>query len=724
MIKWFWISFLILTLTSSFNCKLLNNTSTFFSIKDNVYQLNDFNFSESGSIKLHNGWAFYPNVLLFERIKNANTRIEISESCEFNNKLNWQSILDNCNNHTITQAGKEILQGKKSNLFVSSFHNWGTMNPSIQSSTGTAVYKIDLYLPKGEFGLFQENWPLSSAGRLWVWDKEKIKLIATIGYPAYTKEETRPMWRGISTNFETSGGKISLFLEISNFHHRSGYLGYAMILSNKNTSLIQTINYHQEQMLLCGLILMVGLYNFILYFLRTKQKELLWFSLLCMVISFRVALVSRIYQLYYPFADNFEFLLKLEYLTFSLSPILFLLFIRNLLNDRSNKIFFYLAFLYPLTISLFIIFTESSTFSHYLIAAISSIFICIAFVIFEMFIKWNSDDSDIRFKIRILVLVFVLFSSAIISDVFISFGIYQWYELSGFGLVIFTFGQAALIAKINSTAWKKTDNLNLEVVKLNEDLDRKIEERTQILQKTLDARKNDLRLAKQIQNNLMSIENLLNNKVKIHTYYEPLDEVGGDIYDISKIDDSLYRIFLADATGHGVQAGLITMLIKSEYDNLKFNIESPSFILDELNKRYISKYKALNRYFTCIIIDLDFNKKSLKMASGGHPSQLFFDSNRIIELNSTGPLVGFNSNIKYTNIEYNFVKGCSLLIFTDGIFEQFNSNFEILGEERIHEFFYQICHGKQNYGGIPVLIAEWVDGQKLKDDICFMGIDF
>ncbi|MCG9876246.1 MAG: SpoIIE family protein phosphatase [Leptospiraceae bacterium] len=663
--------------------------------------------------------------MLFERSDEIIDLREINEGCEYYQNLNWKSDEKFCNNHFISEKGHKIVLGNEKFIEATSFHNWETLDPSIQGSIGTAVYRIDLILPKGEYGIFQENWVLSSSGRIWVLENQKkLKLLSSIGYPSNSKDTTRPMWKGVSSNFETQGGNVSLIVEVANFHHRSGYLGYAINLGPKSIIQKNTMIYHQEQMLLCGFISMVGLYSFILFFFRTKQKELLWFSLLCIAISFRVALVSRIYQLYFPNSESFEILLKLEYLSFTLTPILFLLFIRYLLNGHSNKSAFIFAIFYPIAISCFILLTESSIFSRYLLAAIFSIFLSIAYAIYEMILKWRNQDSELQTIIKTLAIVFFLFSSAVVNDVLISFGIYQWYELSGIGLVIFIFGQAVMIAKINSNTWNKTDKLNLDILQMNKDLDRMIADRTQILQKTIDARHNDLLLAKQIQTNLMPQLKSLNERIQFHTYYEPMDEVGGDLYDVNQIGVNTYRIFLADATGHGVQAGLITMLVKSEYENLKFYADPPNSILDELNKRYISKYKYLNRFFTCILLDIDLDNQNIKMASAGHPSQYFYDSNTIKELDYTGPLMGFNQNVNYKLREISFNKQSSLLLFTDGLFEQFNSNDEILGEHRIAEFFLNICLGKRSYEELPKYISDWIHPMKIKDDICFIGISF
>ena len=117
------------------------------------------------------------------------------------------------------------------------------------------------------------------------------------------------------------------------------------------------------------------------------------------------------------------------------------------------------------------------------------------------------------------------------------------------------------------------------------------------LNRTLEDLKRDISVAKKIQGSLMSknfseIENLI-----FEVSYIPLDDVGGDIYDISQINQKYTRIFLADATGHGVQAALITMAIKGEYESFKHSTSSPKKLLKNLNNDFFQKFGAIHSFF-------------------------------------------------------------------------------------------------------------------------------
>lgn len=60
-------------------------------------------------------------------------------------------------------------------------------------------------------------------------------------------------------------------------------------------------------------------------------------------------------------------------------------------------------------------------------------------------------------------------------------------------------------------------------------------------------------------------------------------EVSGDIYDIIEISDTRTAFFLADATGHGVSAALITSIIHYNVENIMKETVNPAHIFNRLS---------------------------------------------------------------------------------------------------------------------------------------------
>ncbi|MDX1959142.1 MAG: SpoIIE family protein phosphatase [Leptospiraceae bacterium] len=214
--------------------------------------------------------------------------------------------------------------------------------------------------------------------------------------------------------------------------------------------------------------------------------------------------------------------------------------------------------------------------------------------------------------------------------------------------------------------------------------------------------RSDLKVAKRIQKNILSTSSIKFNGITIDMNYLPMLEVGGDIYDIHHLGKGIIRVFIADATGHGIQAALMTMSIFSEYQNVREFELSPSEILSILNRNYYRRYFSLNSYFTCIILDIDMNLNKLTYSSAGHPNQIMIQSGRTIVMKSKGKLMGVLMEAKYEDlIIEGFNKDDRLILFTDGLFEEFNLKNEEYGEERIFN-----CIKKNNHKTSSELINE------------------
>ena len=240
--------------------------------------------------------------------------------------------------------------------------------------------------------------------------------------------------------------------------------------------------------------------------------------------------------------------------------------------------------------------------------------------------------------------------------------------------------------------------LEIQIVHTNT-LEKKVKERTATLDKTLNQLnqslkiiQEDLNLAKKIQKNTLLVKPTLLNELNIMQTYIPMLEVGGDYYDITKVNDSTYRIFQADATGHGVQAAMITMAIKGIYDNVKnYDLETAQ-IMEIFNDEYMNKYQSLNSFMTAIIVDIDVKRHILKYTSAGHPAAFLIQNNQTHLLKNTGKMIGIVKNIKYTSKEFEFKDTDRLFVFTDGIFEEFNSIEEEFGEERLYSILKENLH--------------------------------
>ncbi|XDD49703.1 SpoIIE family protein phosphatase [Leptospira sp. WS92.C1] len=267
--------------------------------------------------------------------------------------------------------------------------------------------------------------------------------------------------------------------------------------------------------------------------------------------------------------------------------------------------------------------------------------------------------------------------------------------------------------------------ISIENANLYAELEEKVVERTSELNNTIKLIQKDLLYAQKIQDRILPKSEVTVAGLYILTKYIPMNEVGGDIYDYVEISPGKVRIFLADATGHGVQAALVTMLIKSEYEGLKFLDLPPGEVISKLNKEIIAKYSAIKSFFSCLIADIDTGEGTLSYSAAGHPDQFYLSGTTITRLFKSGPIIGISDKVRYQTQFLEIETGGKLFFFTDGIVEEFNSFEEEFGEDRLLESIL-----KESSKPVPDLVKSvfgdlqsFLSGQKAQDDITFLTVE-
>lgn len=256
-----------------------------------------------------------------------------------------------------------------------------------------------------------------------------------------------------------------------------------------------------------------------------------------------------------------------------------------------------------------------------------------------------------------------------------------------------------------------------------ESLEVKVKERTEALSHTLEEIYRDLNTAKKIQTSILPKLDKLKEKIDLHSIYLPMSEVGGDIYDIHFINKTTIRFFIADATGHGIQASLITMAIKTIYDSIKSFELPPSDVLGILNNQFIYSHESLKTYFTGGILDFNLETNKISYSGGGHPYPIHVKKDKSTELLKTkGTLLGAMENVKFGLMETFIEPNSEIYFFTDGIFEEWNDQMEEYGVENLEKDLASIDENLQTkMENILNKIMKYMENQPVADDICFIG---
>jgi serine phosphatase RsbU (regulator of sigma subunit) len=214
-------------------------------------------------------------------------------------------------------------------------------------------------------------------------------------------------------------------------------------------------------------------------------------------------------------------------------------------------------------------------------------------------------------------------------------------------------------------------------------------------------------------------------KVQIASIFLPKDRVSGDIYDYCKLDEDRYRFFIADATGHGIQAAFLTMNIQTEYQRIKTQYMDVAQILRMLNNSVFNTFGNETILYSCCLIDIDLSQKYLSYSSAGHPTQYLLQDGEIFELNSLSTLIGFKNDVVIKSKSIALKDNFKLLLYSDGLTEASNGDLEEFGENR----FKQLILANQNLASTELNIeifksvTSFIKDHYFEDDYTSLIID-
>ena len=194
--------------------------------------------------------------------------------------------------------------------------------------------------------------------------------------------------------------------------------------------------------------------------------------------------------------------------------------------------------------------------------------------------------------------------------------------------------------------------------------------------------------------------------------------VGGDYYDFFPYPDGRVALALGDVSGKGMPAALMMMALQARVQVLAEDPHDLGAFMARLNKATCSKCPS-NRFITFFFCVLD-PAGNLAFANAGHnPPIVMRHSGEAEMLEGGGPVLGILSIAPYSQMETRLDPGDLLVIYSDGVTEATNHNYEEFGEERLIEVLRR--HRGEPAAAIVTAVtqalAEFVAGAPQADDI-------
>ncbi len=202
----------------------------------------------------------------------------------------------------------------------------------------------------------------------------------------------------------------------------------------------------------------------------------------------------------------------------------------------------------------------------------------------------------------------------------------------------------------------------------------------------------------------------------------PATEVGGDYYDYNLIEDRQLTIAIGDATGHGMNAGLVVSAVKS-----LFKTAAPEAGNLEILERISQGVKSMNLkrlYMAMTLVAFDNNR--ITVAAAGMPPALLYRANedKVEEIFLEGmPLGGFIGTER-EEASYQLESGDTVLLMSDGLPEMLNPENEMLDYPKTKELFAAVANRspKVIINHIFTECTSWANGEPQADDVTLVVI--
>jgi sigma-B regulation protein RsbU (phosphoserine phosphatase) len=299
-------------------------------------------------------------------------------------------------------------------------------------------------------------------------------------------------------------------------------------------------------------------------------------------------------------------------------------------------------------------------------------------------------------------------------------------EIGGDDYITKPFNKGEVLARVRTHL--NIRRLSRELVRANRDLTEK--------QRRLD---DDLQAAAGIQKMLLP-QNLPDMEdVEFGWKFLPCDTIGGDIFNVHRLDEDHLAFYMLDVSGHGVPSALVTVsvsqalqphgdgIVRQKTDQPPFfRITAPREVLKALDGEY--PIERFGKFFTIVYLCLDRRKGRFVYSAAGHPPPVMLHRDGPLDiLEKGGPIIGLGGvGNPFEEEERGLKAGDKLIFYTDGVVEYEDGQGAFYGSERFFNLLERV-KGEPIGAILDHVFDDLMDfggDTKLHDDVTLLGFEF
>ncbi len=217
---------------------------------------------------------------------------------------------------------------------------------------------------------------------------------------------------------------------------------------------------------------------------------------------------------------------------------------------------------------------------------------------------------------------------------------------------------------------------------------------------------NELEVASTMQQSILPTSFPSSDTYKVFGTMQPAREVGGDFFDVMRLQGEQVGLAIADVSGKGVPAALFMMSSRTLLKGAAIGVEGPGAVLSEVNN-LLHEDNSAQMFVTMLYAIYNPTTRTFTYSSGGHDAPLLVHSDGTSTLLplTNGIALGILPDFDYQQETVQLSPGDTIVLYTDGVTEAMNMDGIQLGINRVRSIFTEAPPADAEEVGMEVVKA-------------------
>ena len=230
----------------------------------------------------------------------------------------------------------------------------------------------------------------------------------------------------------------------------------------------------------------------------------------------------------------------------------------------------------------------------------------------------------------------------------------------------------------------------------------------------------ELQLARRIQRSFLLTEFPARPRLDVHAVNLSSKEVSGDFYDVVQAANDTMVLAVADVSGKGVPAALLSSMIQASLRTQAGGVASPAAMTSIINTLACQR-DSTGQFATLFLAVVDEATLTLRFTNAGHNFPVLASADGTQRLLETGGLLaGMIPGVPYEEEAIPLAPGDRLVVYTDGVTEAANAAGEMFGEERLYTLLRALPPAQDARGDVESVLGavrDFLGEMEAGDDI-------